>query len=115
VPAAPDDRRTADTAPPPSIGEVVDYVKIYAQQETIAPLKGAGRWIGFGIAGALLLGGGLMIVLLGLLRLVQTEWDRAATGSLSWLAYVIVLAVCIVLIALVVSRIKQEQLTKEHK
>ena len=44
-----------------------------------------------GAAGAVLLGLGLSLVLLGLLRLIQTEWERAATGSLSWLPYLIVL------------------------
>ena len=38
-------------------------------------------------------------MLLGLLRLIQTEWDRAATGALSWLAYLIVLIVCLGLLA----------------
>jgi hypothetical protein len=114
VSTAPDDRRP-DAGTAPSIGEVVQYVTAYARQETIGPLKGAGRWIGYGLAGAVLLGLGLMIVLLGLLRLIQTEWDRAARGSLSWLAYAIVLVVCGVFIAIVVNRIKQSYLTKEPK
>lgn len=109
---APDDRRS-DAGSPPSIGDVVQYVTTYARQETIGPLKGAGRWIGYGLVSAVLLGLGMVIVLLGLLRLIQTEWDRAASGSLSWLAYVLVLVVCVALIALVVSRIKQSYLTKE--
>ena len=46
----------------------------------------------------MLLGIGLALVLLGLLRLIQTEWDRAASGSLSWIAYLIVLVVCVLLI-----------------
>lgn len=109
---APDDRRS-DAGSQPSIGDVVQYVTTYARQETIGPLKGAGRWIGYGLVSAVLLGLGMVIVLLGLLRLIQTEWDRAASGSLSWLAYVLVLVVCVALIALVVSRIKQSYLTKE--
>ena len=34
-----------------SVGEVVEFVKTYARQETVGPLKGAGRWIAFGAAG----------------------------------------------------------------
>ena len=49
---------------------------------------------------------GLVLVLLGLLRLVQTEWDRSAEGSLSWLAYLIVLVVCVACPA--VSRINKD-------
>ncbi len=65
-----------------SLGDVIDFVKAYAKQETVGPLKGAGRWLGFGAGAAFAMGLGLMIVLLGLLRLIQTEFDRLATGSL---------------------------------
>ena len=53
------------------------------------------------------------LVLLGLLRLIQAEWDRAASGSLSWLPYLIVLVVCVLLIVLTVSRINKPSLNKE--
>ncbi|NQY56882.1 MAG: phage holin family protein [Ilumatobacteraceae bacterium] len=99
----------------PSLGEIVDTVKAYAKQETVGPLKGAGRWLGFGAAAALLLGVGLVFVLVGLLRLLQTEWDRSASGSLSWLAYLIVLAVAIAILAVTVSRIKKSTLNNEPK
>ncbi len=100
---------------PPTIAGAVDLVKAYAKQETIGPLQGAGRWIGMGLAGAFTLGLGLALVLLGLLRLLQTEWVRSASGSLSWLSYVIVLLVCLGLIAIVVSRINKDSLNKEPK
>ena len=32
------------------IGDVVDLIKAYARQETVDPLKGAGRWVGLGLA-----------------------------------------------------------------
>jgi hypothetical protein len=100
---------------PPTIAETVDLVKAYALQETVGPIKGAGRWLGMGLAGAVTLGIGLALVLLGLLRLVQTEWGRSAQGSLSWLPYLIVLLVCIGLIALAVTRINKDSLHKEPK
>jgi hypothetical protein len=96
-----------------SIEGIVTLVRDYAKQETLGPLKGAGRWLGFGAAGALLLGVGLALVLLGLLRLLQAEWDRAASGSLSWLAYLVVLVVCIVAIVITISRIDKPSLNKE--
>jgi hypothetical protein len=112
----------ARSTPPPrrddeatSIGGVIDLVKAYAQQETIGPLKGAGRWLAMGAAGAALLGVGLSYVLLGLLRLIQTEWDWAASGSWSWLAYLLVFVVCVLLIVLTVSRINKDRLNKEPK
>jgi hypothetical protein len=96
-----------------SIEGVVTLVREYAKQETIGPLRGAGQWIGYGAAGALLLGAGLALVLLGVLRLIQAEWERAASGSLSWLAYVIVLVLCVLAIVIAVSRINKPTLNKE--
>ena len=98
-----------------SVGEVIDYVKAYAKQETLGPLKGAGSWLGYGFAAAAALGLGLVLMLLGLLRLVQTEWDRSASGNFSWLPYVIVLVVASALLALTLSRIKKSTLHKEPK
>jgi hypothetical protein len=98
-----------------SIEGIVYLVRDYAKQETVGPLKGAGRWLGYGVAGALLLGVGLFLILLGLLRLIEAEWDRAASGSLSWLAYLIVLVVCVGLIILTVSRINKPSLNKENQ
>ena len=96
-----------------SIEGLVYLVRDYAKQETVGPLKGAGRWLGYGVAGALLLGLGLALILLGLLRLVQTEWDRASSGSLSWLAYLVILIVCVGLMVLALSRINKPSLNKE--
>ena len=98
-----------------SVGEVIDYVKAYAKQETLGPLKGAGAWLGWGAAAALSLGLGLVLLLVGLLRLLQTEWERSATGSLSWLSYLIVLVVAAVLLALTLTRIKKSTLHREPK
>lgn len=98
-----------------SVGEVIDLVKAYALQETVGPLRGAGRWLGFGVGGALTLGIGLLLILVGLLRLLQTEWDRSASGNLSWLAYLITLVVAGILLAITVLRIKKSTLNKEPK
>lgn len=115
--AVPEPTAPRDVPPPPdprpvtgesvSIGEVIDDVVAYAKQETLGPLRHAGRWLGFGAAGALLLGIGGVVVLLGLLRLLQTEWTRSATGSLSWLSYLIVVVVGGALVALAISRIRK--------
>ena len=98
-----------------NVGDIVDYVKAYAKQETLGPLKGAGAWLGYGAAAALLLGIGLVLLLVGMLRLLQTEWTRSATGSLSWLAYLITLLVAVALVALAISRVKKSTLYKEPK
>lgn len=101
----PDDKRARPELSDPSIGGMVDLVKTYAKQETIEPIKGAGKFLGFGIGGALLTALGGSLLLLGLLRLFQTEVDRTARGSLSWLAYLIVLVVCLLFLAVAYVRI----------
>ena len=115
------DRIDATTPPPrpprkqddASLGEVIEFVKTYAKQETIGPLKGAGSWLAYGAAAAFAMGLGLLLVLLGVLRLVQTEWERSSSGAISWLAYLITLAVTGVLLFLTISRIKKTYLNKE--
>ena len=37
------------------VADLLDLIKNYARQETTEPLKGAGRWIGFGLLGSVLL------------------------------------------------------------
>jgi len=98
-----------------SVGDIVEYVKAYAKQETLGPLKGVGAWLAYGAAAAFLLGVGIVLLLVGLLRLLQAEWTRSATGSLSWLAYLITLLVAIAVVALAISRVKKSTLHKEPK
>jgi uncharacterized protein YjeT (DUF2065 family) len=59
---------------------------------------------------ALSLAFGLVLVLLGLLRLLQTEWSRSSSGALSWLAYAIVLLVGVALVVITFSRIRKTSL-----
>ena len=100
---------------PASFGEVIQLVRDYAEQETLGPLKGAGHWLGMGVLGAVLLGLGLVILLLAVLRLIQTEWDAVATGGWSWVPYLIVLVLALLLLALIVTRINRDSLNKESK
>lgn len=105
-------RSRKDTA---SVTDVVDYVKAYAKQETVGPLKGAGRWIAYGAAGSISLAIGLSLLLLGLLRLLQSETDLGASRYWSWVPYLIVLVVCILLIALAALQINKTYLDKEDQ
>lgn len=95
-----------------SVSEVLDLVRDYAKQETLTPLRGAGRWLALGSAGAVFLGLGLSMALLGILRLLQTE-TSAFDGAFSWVPYVIVLVVCLVLASMSLARVKRATLGKE--
>ncbi len=96
-----------------SLGEVIEFVKTYAKQETLGPLKGAGSWLAFGVAGALALGLGLLLMMLGLLRLFQAEISWANGGAWSWSAYGFTLVVTVILLVLTMLRIKKAYLNKE--
>jgi hypothetical protein len=89
--------------------ELWALTKDYAKQETIEPLKGVGRYVAFGFAGAFLGALGVAMLLLALLRALQTETGSTFTGNLSWAPYLIVLAVGALLIVLAVTRIQKKQ------
>ncbi len=79
----------------------VDYLK----QETIQPLKGLGRFLYMGIAGSFFLAGGILLALIGILRLLQTETGTALTGDWSWVPYLSVMVIGIAVIAVAAWRI----------
>ena len=90
--------------------EMFDLVKAYAKQETLDPLKGAGRWLGLGLAGSVLLIIGSLELILALLRALQTEFGSAMTGNLSWLPYLITVAAAGLLSGLLAMRINRRSL-----
>jgi Putative Actinobacterial Holin-X, holin superfamily III len=75
--------------------ELVDLVVAYAKQETVDPIKGLGKTVAFGVAGAVLVGIGGVFLGLAALRALQTETDTFV-GNLTWVPYLIVIAVLFV-------------------
>lgn len=71
--------------------DVWELLVAYAKQETVEPLRGLGRWIGFGAGGSILIATGISLLLLAALRALQTETGTTFTGNWSWAPYVIVL------------------------
>jgi hypothetical protein len=67
--------------------ELIGLLRRYLLQETVDPLKEAGRTLLFGSAAAILLGIGTVLLLIGALRVLQTETGTVFRGSLSWLPY----------------------------
>ncbi|HET9077788.1 MAG TPA: hypothetical protein VFN68_12720 [Acidimicrobiales bacterium] len=70
------------------INELLGLVIAYAKQETVVPLKNLGRYVAFGLAGAMLLAAGGALLTLTAVRLVQTETGPHLHGSLTWVPYV---------------------------
>ena len=100
---------TQSKSVPEIASELFELTKSYARQETVDPLKGVGRYLAFGVAGALALGIGVILLMLAGLRALQTETGSSFTGNWSWLPYLIVLVVATALIGLAISRIKQKK------
>ncbi len=79
----------ADT-PQQTVRELQELVVAYAKQETIDPLKGMARYVGFGLAGAVLMGCGVSFLALGALRAMQSNRGWAVNGNWSWVPYLVV-------------------------
>jgi hypothetical protein len=105
---------------PKSIPEVISELKeltiSYAKQETVDPLKGQFRWVGFGVGGSLVLAIGLSMLGLAGLRALQTEGPSWMTGNLSWIPYLIVLVVLAVIAGLAAAAInRSNRKSKERR
>ena len=96
---------------PQVLSELWEMLVSYAKQETVQPLKGLFRFVGLGIGAMLLLGTGVVLMSVSVLRLLQTKepfgWEL--TGSLNFIPYVVSLAVLGVLIGLAVFAIKPKR------
>jgi len=110
-----DTKATAASGQVGQVGELVQLVKDYANQELRTPLAGAARWIGLGLAGALLIGGGTAFLVLGLLRLIQTEWADTFQGRwMALLPYGFGFLFCLIVAFLALTRINKQPLNKEQ-
>lgn len=81
----------ADKSAGQQVQELKDLVVGYAKQETVDPLKGLGKYVAFGLGGAILLGTGTIFVGIALLRFLQTSgWEAVdGRGNSRWVPYAI--------------------------
>jgi hypothetical protein len=93
---------------PQTATELWELTKDYARQETITPLKDVGRYVGYGMGGALLGSVGVILLMFAGLRALQTETGSTFTGNWSWAPYVIVTFVAGLLVALAVNHISKK-------
>jgi hypothetical protein len=91
------------------MGELMQLTIDYAKQETIDPLKGLGRFLGFGVLGAVALGIGVSLLVLGGLRFLQTETGSTFTGNWSWAPYPITALAGLIVIGLALLRITKRK------
>jgi hypothetical protein len=89
-----------DKPPQQTIQELRDLVIAYFKQEAVDPLKGLAQYLGFGVAGGLLLGFGVMFLGIGALRALQTETGDTFTKNWSWAPYAIVVVALVIIASL---------------
>jgi putative superfamily III holin-X len=91
------------------IKELWQLVLAYFKQETVEPVRNLGRFVLFGLAGSLVLGLGLILLMLSALRALQTETGSHLQGNNSWIPYVIVLIASVILIGAAVAGIARSR------
>jgi hypothetical protein len=96
---------------PQVLSELWEMLVSYAKQETVQPLKGLFRFVGVGVAAMLLIGTGVVLISVSVLRLLQTKqpFGWQLSGSLNFIPYLVSLAVLGVLIGLAVLAIKPKR------
>jgi len=77
---------------PQLVLELRDLIVTYFKQETVVPLKRLRRYLAFGVVGSVLMGVGVLLLALGLLRLLQSKTGSTFAGDWSWAPYLIVFA-----------------------
>ena len=97
-----------------SLSASLDLVVGYVKQELVAPLRGAGRWLGFGLLAAFFLLLASFLMLLGLLRLLQSA-SLPFDGGWSWVPYVAVMLAAIALVAFSLGRINKPSLSGDGR
>lgn len=86
------------------VDELRDLFIRYVKEETIKPIKDLGRFVLWGVIGSVFVAFGAVLLLLGSLRYLQWQFP-VLDGSLSWLPYVIVAALSMLVIGLTAWRI----------
>ncbi|MGC8464915.1 MAG: hypothetical protein ACP5O0_03175 [Acidimicrobiales bacterium] len=73
--------------------ETVSVIIGYVKQETLGAMRPLGRYLAFGVSGAVLVTFGFALILLGILRLLQSETGSTFHAHLSWVPYLVTMVV----------------------
>ena len=91
------------------VNELKNLVGGYARQETVDPLKTLGRYLGFGVGGAISIGLGVILCLMAMLRALESLGDmNGDRGAWSLVPYAATMVSAIVVIVVAVLRITKE-------
>ena len=95
-----------DTGIAADVKDLVQTLRDYAKQETVGPLKNLGRYLAFGIAGAVLMAIATVFLSLAAIRVLQSQltWFDGNFSFVPYLVGIVVLAVVAGLCAMAIGR-----------
>jgi cytochrome c biogenesis protein CcdA len=67
--------------------ELIGLVLAYAKQETVVPIKRLGRYVAWGVGGAIFFAVGGALLTVTAVRVVQSETGAHLHGNWSWVPY----------------------------
>lgn len=82
-----------------ALADTFGLIRRYVVQETIGPLRHLGKRLGLAAAGALLTGIGVVLLLLAVLRVLQTETGSFFAGNMSFGPYLVTAVVAMIVLA----------------
>jgi hypothetical protein len=94
------------------INELTGLIIAYFKQETLAPIRSLVRYVGYGVAGAILMAIGGVTLTLTVVRLIQDEAGAHLRGSLTWVPYTGGILVAALIIAWAITRINKPGVNK---
>jgi hypothetical protein len=91
-----------------TLQELWELLRDYARQETVGPLKSLGVRIGKGLAGSVLVALGYFLIVLGVMRFLQTHYDK--TIDHNWIPYFVATAMILVMMFVAYKRMTRSEL-----
>jgi hypothetical protein len=88
------------------VTELKDLVVGYVKQETVDPLRSLTRFVVWGSIGAVLLSLAGVVLMIAVVRVLQTETGPHLTGNLSWVPYTGAILFALLAVGLALSRIR---------
>ena len=91
--------------------DLVSTLRAYVKQETLGPIRGLGRYLGFGLAGTACFAVAEVFLVLGVVRVLQST-NSVFQGNLGFVPYLAGFATCVAFISLTIFVLKRDQ--KRH-
>lgn len=87
--------------------DLLATLRAYVKQETIGPLRGLGRYLGFGLAGTICFAVAEVFLVLGVVRVSQST-TSIFDGNLSFVSYLLGVVACAASIFLMLFFLKRD-------